>query len=66
MEKLWSERGYLRPLWVDHILVYYPIISYQKIKVYSVETMDMVIFHWNNGVSEKCNPSNCYGIFYTG
>ena len=31
--------------------VYYPIISYQKIKVYRVETMDMGRSHWNNGVS---------------
>ena len=30
---------------------YYPIISYQRIKVYRVETMDMGIPHWNNGVS---------------
>ena len=28
----------------------YPIISYQRIKVYSVETMDMGRYHWNNGV----------------
>ena len=31
--------------------VYYPIISYRKIKVYRVETMDMGRYHWNNGVS---------------
>ena len=31
-------------------IVYYPIISYQKIKVYRVETMDMGRSHWNNGV----------------
>ena len=31
--------------------VYYPIISYQRIKVYRVETMDMGRSHWNNGVS---------------
>ena len=31
--------------------VYYPIISYRKIKVYRVETMDMVRSHWNNDVS---------------
>ena len=31
--------------------VYYPIISYRKIKVYKVETMDMGRSHWNNGVS---------------
>ena len=30
--------------------VYFPIISYQRIKVYRVETMDMGISHWNNGV----------------
>ena len=29
----------------------YPIISYRKIKVYRVETMDMGRSHWNNGVS---------------
>ena len=31
--------------------VYYPIISYLRIKVYRVETMDMGISHWNNDVS---------------
>ena len=31
--------------------VYDPIISYQKIKVYRVEIMDMGRSHWNNGVS---------------
>ena len=30
--------------------VYYPIISYQRIKVYRFETMDMEICHWKNGV----------------
>ena len=34
--------------------VYYPIISYRKIKVYRVETMDIVRYHWNNG---------CFGTF---
>ena len=29
----------------------YPIISYRKIKVYRVETMNMGRYHWNNGVS---------------
>ena len=32
-------------------IVNYPIISYQKIKVYRAETMDMGISQWNNGVS---------------
>ena len=31
--------------------VYYHIISYQKIKVYRVESMDMRRSHLNNGVS---------------
>ena len=30
--------------------VYYSIISYQEIKVYRVQTMDMGRSHWNNGV----------------
>ena len=30
-------------------IVYYPIIYYQKIKVYRVETMYMGRSHWNNG-----------------
>ena len=33
-------------------IVYYPIISYLKIKVYRVETMDMAISLSNNGFSE--------------
>ena len=32
-------------------IFYYRIISYQKIKVYRVETMDMGRSHWNNGGS---------------
>ena len=31
-------------------IVYYPIISYRKIKVYSVETMDMGRSQLNKGV----------------
>ena len=38
----------------EHLyFVYYPIVSYQRIKVYRVETMDMGRSHWNNGVSGK-------------
>ena len=66
METLWSERGYYDLLDNDHILVYYPIISYQSIKVYKVETMYMGIFLWNNGVSGKCNPSKYCGIYCIG
>ena len=32
-------------------IIDYPIISYQNIKVYRVETMNMGRSHWNNGVS---------------
>ena len=34
----------------QYYIVYYPIIYYQKINVYRVETMDMGRSHWNNGV----------------
>ena len=40
-------------------IVYYHIISYQKIKVYRVETMDMGISHWNNGAIGKFLISIC-------
>ena len=33
-------------------IVYYPIIAYQRIKVYRVETMDMGRSHWNNALIE--------------
>ena len=32
-------------------IFYYPIISYRKIKVYRVETMDMGRYHWKSGVT---------------
>ena len=35
----------------QYYIVYYPIISYRKIKVYRVETIDMGRSHWNNDVS---------------
>ena len=38
------------------IFGFYPIIPYQRINVYRVETMDMGRLCWNNGVSGKCNP----------
>ena len=34
----------------QYYIVYYPIISYQKINVYTVETMDMGRSKCNNGV----------------
>ena len=36
METLWSERGYFVLLGTDHILVYYPVISYQRIMFYDL------------------------------
>ena len=45
-----------RIFWIlgeNSYFVYYPIISYLRIKVYRVETMDMGRSHWNNGVSGK-------------
>ena len=38
----------------EHLyFLYCPIISYQRITVYRVETMDIGISHWNNGVTGK-------------
>ena len=37
----------------QYYIVYYPIISYQKIKFYRVEKMYMGIFHRNNGAIGK-------------
>ena len=50
LETLWSETGYFRLLGNNHILFYYSIISDRRMKVFRVETMDMGIFHFNNGV----------------
>ena len=36
----------------EHLyIIDYPIMSYRKIKVYRVETMNMGRSHWNNGGS---------------
>ena len=42
--------GIFWTIWEQTYFFNYPIIYYQKIKVYSVETMDMGRSHWNNGV----------------
>ena len=60
------QKGIFELLGNDYILVYYPIISYQRINVYRVETMDMVIFLWKNGVSIKLNYSKYGGIYCMG
>ena len=46
-------------------IVYYPIISDLKIKVYRAGTIDMGISHWNNGVSGKWNRVKFYGTYFT-
>ena len=55
METLWSERGYFGLLENAHILFCYTTISYQRIEVYRVETMDMGGLLCNNGISGECN-----------
>ena len=44
------------------IYIFYPIISYQRIKVYRVKIMDIGRLFWNNGVSGKCKASMYCGI----
>ena len=54
--------------WTIGELSYFGLLSYyvlSKDKVYRVETMDMVRFLWNNGVSVKLNPSKYCGIYCT-
>ena len=49
MEKILPEWGYFVLYKNNNILVYYPIISYQKIEVRRVEILDMseiLITHW--------------------
>ena len=45
------QNGILWTIWQQSDFVYYPILSYQNIKVYRVETMDMGRSQWKNGVS---------------
>ena len=42
-------KGYLGLLGNTHIMVYYTLVLYQRMKVYMVETMDMVniTLTWN-------------------
>ena len=44
------QNGFFWNIGEQSYFVYYPIISYQRIKVYRVETMDMGISRWNKGV----------------
>ena len=44
-----AQKGYFGVLGNTHILVYYPIVSSQKIEVYMVETLDVgkiQLTHW--------------------
>ena len=69
------KRDILDYLGNKHIFVYYSIISYRKIKVYRVETIDMEGYHrnnsvvgrfcWNNGVSGKYNCGKYNGTYCT-
>ena len=50
LEMLWYETGYFGLLGNNHICFCYPIISYQRIRGYMVEILDMGRSHWNKGV----------------
>ena len=47
-------------------IVYGTIISYRKINVYRVETMDMGISHWKNGVIGTFLISICTTVLILG
>ena len=55
-------KGILWTIEEHSYFVYYPIISYLRIRVDIVETIYMGRFFWNNGVSDKYNPSKYCGI----
>ena len=46
----------------EHMYFYFPIISYQRIKIYRVEITDIGIFCCNNGFSRKFNPGKNCGV----
>ena len=49
MEILHSKRGYFGISGNNNVLVYYPIMTFQDIEVYRVETMDtgkIPLTHW--------------------
>ena len=48
-----ARNGIFRIIGENSYFFNYPIISYLRIKVYRVETMDTGISHWKNGVSGK-------------
>ena len=53
-------------LFNTNMLVYYALLSFIRIKVYRVETMHMVRFQWNHGVSGIFNPSKYCGTYCMG
>ena len=52
-----SQKGIFWTIGGNNNLVCYPIIFYQRIEVYRVNTMDMGRLICNNGVSGKYNTS---------
>ena len=40
-------------IWEQSYIVYYPIISYRRMKVYRVEKINMGRYHLNNGIIGK-------------
>ena len=58
------QKGYFGLLVNNSILIHYPLISSQRINVYRVETTDIVIIHWYNGVNIKLNISKLCGTYF--
>ena len=56
--------GILWTIGEQSYIFYYPIISYQNIKVYKVETMDMGRSRWNNNVIGKFSHIHKYDSTY--
>ena len=64
--KYYDLNGGIFYCWGTLKFVYYPIIFYQRMKVYRVETKGLGIFRWINGVSGKYNPRKYYITYCAG
>ena len=58
------QNGIFKTIGEQSYIVYYPIISYQKIKVNRVETMNMGSSQWNKGVIGAFSRIHKYGSTY--
>ena len=52
----YGPNGDILDYWGTQFFNFYPNISHQRLEVYRFETIDIIIFFWNNDVSENTTP----------